>query len=75
MSDNLKLLTEWSPWQYSKEMIEESKQTHDGKIIMKGVLQKSEGSETFRRRKARNQSEAVERFLKHFLASHEDKTC
>lgn len=42
MSDNLKLLTEWSPWQYSKEMIEESKQNHDGKIIMKGVLQKSD---------------------------------
>ena len=42
MSDNLKLLTEWSPWQYSKEMIDESKQNHDGKIIMKGVLQKSD---------------------------------
>ena len=42
MSDNLKLLTEWSPWQYSQEMIEESKQNHDGKIIMKGVLQKSD---------------------------------
>ena len=42
MSDNLKLLTEWSPWQYSKEMIEESKQNNDGKIIMKGVLQKSD---------------------------------
>ena len=40
--DNLKLLTEWSPWQYSKEMIEESKQNNDGKILMKGVLQKSD---------------------------------
>mgnify|MGYP003981249979 FL=1 len=40
--DNLKLLTEWSPWQYSKEMIEESKSSHDGKIVMKGVLQKSD---------------------------------
>ena len=40
--DNLKLLTEWAPWQYSKEMIEESKQAHDGRIVMKGVLQKSD---------------------------------
>lgn len=42
MSDNLKLLTEWSPWQYTKEMIAESKESYDGKIIMKGVLQKSD---------------------------------
>ena len=42
MSDNLKLLTEWSPWQYSKELIEESKENNDGKIVMKGVLQKSD---------------------------------
>ena len=40
--DNLKLLTEWAPWQYSKEMIEESKQTNDGRIVMKGVLQKAD---------------------------------
>lgn len=40
--DNLKLLTEWSQWQYSKEMIEESKQNNDGRIVMKGVLQKSD---------------------------------
>jgi hypothetical protein len=40
--DNLKLLTEWSPWQYTKEMIEESKQSHDGRVVMKGVLQKSD---------------------------------
>ena len=40
--DNLKLLTEWSPWQYSKEMIEESKQSNDGRVVMKGVLQKSD---------------------------------
>ena len=42
MSDNLKLLTEWSPWQYTKELIEESKANNDGKIVMKGVLQKSD---------------------------------
>jgi hypothetical protein len=42
MSNNLKLLTEWAPWQYTKEMIEESKQNNDGKIVMKGILQKSD---------------------------------
>ncbi len=42
MSDNLKLLTEWSAWEYSKELIEESKEKNDGKIVMKGVLQKSD---------------------------------
>jgi hypothetical protein len=41
MSD-LKLLTEWSPWQYTKEMIEESKTQNDGKLLMKGVLQKAD---------------------------------
>tara|TARA_B100001094_G_C18177116_1_gene798532 strand:+ start:1788 stop:2405 length:618 start_codon:yes stop_codon:yes gene_type:complete len=42
MSDNLKLLTEWTPWQYDKELIEEQKKNNDGKIVMKGVLQKSD---------------------------------
>ena len=42
MSDNLKLLTEWTPWQYDKELIEEQKRDNDGKIVMKGVLQKSD---------------------------------
>jgi hypothetical protein len=41
MSD-LKLLTEWMPWQYSKEMIEESKQQNEGRLLMKGVLQKAD---------------------------------
>ena len=38
---DLKLLTEWMPWQYSKEMIEESKQKNDGRLLMKGILQKA----------------------------------
>ena len=39
---DVKLLTEWAPWQYTKEKIEESKIQNDGKIVMKGVLQKSD---------------------------------
>lgn len=38
----MKLLTEWSPWEYSTDMITESKEKNGGKIIMQGVLQKSE---------------------------------
>lgn len=38
---DLKLLTEWMPWQYTKDMIEESKQKNDGRLLMKGVLQKA----------------------------------
>jgi len=40
MSD-LKLLTEWAPFEYTKEMIEESKELNGGRIVMKGVLQKA----------------------------------
>jgi hypothetical protein len=42
MADNMKLLTEWRPFDYSKEMIEESKRLNDGKILLKGILQKSD---------------------------------
>jgi hypothetical protein len=38
---NLKLLTEWSPWQYSGESIEESKAINGGRIMMTGILQKA----------------------------------
>ena len=38
---NLKLLTEWAPFEYTKEMIEESKELNGGKIVMKGILQKA----------------------------------
>jgi hypothetical protein len=38
----MKLLTEWSPFEYSTDMINESKELHGGKILMKGVLQKAD---------------------------------
>jgi hypothetical protein len=37
---NLKLLTAWTPLMYTAEMISESKDTHEGKILLKGVLQR-----------------------------------
>ena len=36
-----KLLTAWTPFQYTKEMIQESKEKNGGKILMKGILQKA----------------------------------
>jgi hypothetical protein len=41
MSDK-KLLTEWMSFEYSPQMIKESRESNNGKIIMKGVLQKSD---------------------------------
>ena len=37
-----KLLTEWRPFEYTKDMIEESKRVNNGRIIMKGILQKAD---------------------------------
>jgi len=37
----MKLLTEWCPINYSKDMINESKRLNNGKIILKGPIQKS----------------------------------
>jgi len=42
MNDALKLLTEWTAFGYDKQAIKESREKNDGKIIMKGILQKSE---------------------------------
>ncbi len=42
MSNSLKLLTEWRPFEYSKDMIKESREQNDGKILLKGVLQKAD---------------------------------
>ena len=39
---NLKLLTEWQPFEYDKDVIEEQRKANDGKLIMKGVLQKAD---------------------------------
>ena len=37
-----KLLTEWLAFDYSPQMIKESRDAHGGKILMKGVLQKAD---------------------------------
>tara|TARA_Y100000592_G_C5445278_1_gene305673 strand:+ start:982 stop:1593 length:612 start_codon:yes stop_codon:yes gene_type:complete len=37
-----KLLTEWLAFDYSPEMIKESRDANNGKILMKGVLQKAD---------------------------------
>ncbi len=39
---NKKLLTDWTPFEYTKEMIQESRDQNGGKILMKGVLQKAD---------------------------------
>ena len=39
---NRKLLTEWMNFDYSPEMIKESRDNNGGKILMKGILQKSD---------------------------------
>jgi hypothetical protein len=41
MSDK-RLLSTYEIFDYTPEMIKESKETHDGKIIMKGILQKAD---------------------------------
>lgn len=37
-----KLLREWSPFDYDSSMIKESRQANDGKIVLRGVLQRAE---------------------------------
>lgn len=37
-----RLLTNWTPFGYTSELIKESREKNGGKIIMKGILQKSE---------------------------------
>ena len=37
-----KLLTSWTPFEYTKEMIKESREKNDGKIVMNGILQKAD---------------------------------
>jgi hypothetical protein len=39
---NRKLLTEWLAFDYSPEMIKESREKNGGKILMKGILQKAD---------------------------------
>ena len=44
MSDKniLRLLTEWTQFEYTPDMVTESKELNNGKIILNGVLQKSD---------------------------------
>lgn len=42
MSSNLKLLTEWRPFEYNSDMIKESREKNGGKVVLKGVLQKAD---------------------------------
>ena len=42
MSQNKKLLVDYIPFQISKEQINESMKENDGKLIVKGVLQRAE---------------------------------
>ena len=37
-----KLLTDWTPFEYTPDMINESREENNGKIVLKGVLQKAE---------------------------------
>ena len=40
--NNLKLLTEWTPLSYTSTMIKESRELNDGKVMLKGILQRAE---------------------------------
>jgi len=42
MNNSLKLLTNWTPFEYTSDTIKESKKSNDGKIRMKGILQKAD---------------------------------
>ena len=37
-----KLLTDWTPFEYTPDMINESREENGGKVVLKGVLQKAE---------------------------------
>ena len=39
---NLKVISDWTPFEYNQEMIKESMEKNNGKIMMKGILQKAE---------------------------------
>ena len=42
MQNNLKLITDWAPFEYTVNQIKESREKNGGKIVMKGILQKSD---------------------------------
>jgi hypothetical protein len=39
--NKLKILTEWSPWEYDKDALNEDASANGGRLVMKGVLQKA----------------------------------
>jgi len=41
MSGDKRLLTEWTPFEYTPMLVEQSRSENGGKIIMKGILQKA----------------------------------
>jgi hypothetical protein len=41
MSNNLKLLTEWCPINVTKEMLKESRDRYDGKVVLSGIIQRA----------------------------------
>jgi hypothetical protein len=41
MSNAVQLITSWQPFDYNKETIRESREKNNGKIIMRGILQKA----------------------------------
>ena len=42
MKKEFKLLTDWTPFEYTTDTIKESRELNGGKILMKGVLQKAD---------------------------------
>ena len=42
MSDSLKLLTDWTPFEYNSKSIAESREANGGKIVLNGILQKAD---------------------------------
>jgi len=42
MSNKMKLLTEWLSFDYTPDMIKESRELNNGKIVLKGILQKAD---------------------------------
>jgi len=42
MADQLQVLREWTPIQCSKEMIKESRENYDGKIMLSGIIQRAD---------------------------------
>ena len=38
----LKVISDWTPFEYTSDMIKESREKNGGKIVMKGVLQKAD---------------------------------